>query len=444
MAPLSVLIVSHAHPHLSLGGAEVASHNLHRGLNALPDVTSHFIARVGAPLPRHEASALMSHGTGEGEILYHAESYDHFMLSNSATEEIRRDFLRYVHAVAPDVVHFHHVIGLGLETIYAVREALPETRIVMTFHEFLSLCHHHGQMVKKSNNALCSHSSPLDCHGCFPEVPPAKFLRRERFIRAMLELCDHYIAPSRFLAERYIDWGLPRKKVSVLENGLAIEAAAPPRVLPPGGRRGRFAFFGQMIEFKGVDLLLEAASRVPKDIWSDDAAVMIFGGHLERTTPEYRARLEKMLEVAEGRARLYGPYRNTDMARLMQSVDWVVVPSIWWENSPVVIQEAFFHGRPVITTNIGGMAEKATDGVDGLHFRARSAEDLADRMAEALTDATLWQRLRAGIRPPLTHRACAEDHLALYRRLLDRPEMPGLAAVTIVEKERRVPWPASS
>ena len=87
----------------------------------------------------------------------------------------------------------------------------------------------------------------------------------------------------------------------------------------------------------------------------------------------------------------------------MQSVDWVVVPSTWWENSPVVIQEAFFHGRPVIAANIGGMAEKVHDGVDGLHFRARSAEDLADRLIETLTDETLWETLRGGITPPLTH-----------------------------------------
>jgi glycosyltransferase involved in cell wall biosynthesis len=442
--PLKVLVVSHAHPGLSLGGAEVASHNLHRGLNTLPGVSSHFIARAGAPLPRHEASALMSHAAGEGEILYHAESYDHFMLSNSETDEIRRDFLRYVRVVEPDVVHFHHVIGLGLETIYAVREALPQARIVMTFHEFLSLCHHHGQMVKRSGGALCSRSTPVDCHGCFPEISPARFLRRERFIRAMLELCDHYVSPSRFLAERYIEWGLPRARVSVVENGLAIDTAAPPRALPPGGRRGRFAFFGQMIEFKGVDVLLEAAARVPEAVWGEDAAVMIFGGHLERTTPEYRARLEKLLEVAGRRARLYGPYRNADMPRLMQSVDWVVVPSTWWENSPVVIQEAFFHRRPVITANIGGMAEKVTDGVDGMHFRARSAEDLADRMIEALADPSRFDRLSAGIRAPQTHHAAAAEHLALYRRLMEASPAAGPATKPSIQEDRRVPWPASS
>src|SRR5690606_30056827 len=120
------------------------------------------------------------------------------------------------------------------------------------------------------------------------------------------------------------------------------------------------------------------------------------------------------------RARFYGAYQNTEMPRLMQSADWVVVPSIWWENSPVVIQEAFFHGRPVITSNIGGMAEKVQDGVDGLHFRVGSAEDLADRLVQALTEPRLWERLRGGITAPLGHRDCALQHLQLYHEILDR------------------------
>ena len=64
----------------------------------------------------------------------------------------------------------------------------------------------------------------------------------------------------------------------------------------------------------------------------------------------------------------------------MATVDWIVMPSIWWENSPVVIQEASCIGRPPIVSDIGGMAEKVRDGVDGLHFRAGSPEDLADRL----------------------------------------------------------------
>jgi glycosyltransferase involved in cell wall biosynthesis len=117
----------------------------------------------------------------------------------------------------------------------------------------------------------------------------------------------------------------------------------------------------------------------------------------------------------------------------MRQVDWVVIPSIWWENSPLVIQEAFLHGRPLIASDIGGMKEKVRDGIDGLHFRVGSAEDLADKLATVLTDPKLWKRLRAGAPAPIGHEEAAERHLALYERLLRNREKPGIASVAAAE-----------
>jgi len=78
-------------------------------------------------------------------------------------------------------------------------------------------------------------------------------------------------------------------------------------------------------------------------------------------------------------------------------VDWVVVPSVWWENSPLVIQEAFQQGRPVICSDIGGMAEKVTDGINGLHFTTGDAMSLADTLKRATTTPGLWEALREKI-----------------------------------------------
>jgi len=118
------------------------------------------------------------------------------------------------------------------------------------------------------------------------------------------------------------------------------------------------------------------------------------------------------------RVRFFGSYKSAELPRLMRDIDWVVVPSTWWENSPVVIQEAFLHGRPLITSDIGGMAEKVRHNVNGLHFRAGSAESLVDRMVEALRNREVWDRLRARIPQPISHIAAAEQHLALYRELM--------------------------
>jgi glycosyltransferase involved in cell wall biosynthesis len=71
----------------------------------------------------------------------------------------------------------------------------------------------------------------------------------------------------------------------------------------------------------------------------------------------------------------------------------------------------------MICSNIGGMAEKIVDGVNGLHFRVGSSQDLVDRMTEALTTPKLWHDLRAGIGQPITYEECARLHLDLYQDL---------------------------
>jgi glycosyltransferase involved in cell wall biosynthesis len=428
---LRVLVVSHAHPAVSLGGAEIASHNLHCGLNALPNVKSVYLARVGHPVPRHAASALMSHRLADDEVLFHTDDYDHFFLSTRDTQAIRRDLLRFARDFKPHVVHFHHVLGIGLEALYALRETFPHAAILVTFHEYLSICHHHGQMVKRPSGQLCETASPIACHGCFPDIPVSRFLKRETFARGMLSLADAFVSPSRFLAERYVKWGIEEEKFCVIENGIAVEAAVPARELQGRNRRrNRFAYFGQMTPFKGVDVLIDAVSRIPKEIWGEDSCLMIFGGNLERQPIEFQERMKHLIADAGHRVRFYGAYQNADMPRLMRSVDWIVLPSIWWENSPVVIQEALLHGRPMICSDIGGMAEKVRDGRDGLHFRGGSGQDLADRMVEVLSDAPIWDRLRATMRRPTDHISCAREHVDLYRRLLRQKHDAAMAERT--------------
>lgn len=413
-----VLVLSHGHPSFSIGGAEVASYNLFRGLDALPGVESHYLARCGPPITPHRDTPFLSLRQKERETLFFANDFDYFRLSNRDVQVLDGPFARYLQDVKPDLVHFHHMLGFGLEAIHAVKKVLPQVPVVFTLHEYLSICNHHGQMVKTKRQQLCNRASPADCSGCFPEISPAQFMRRELFIKAFFDQVDAFVSPSNFLIDRYVEWGLPQKKFRMIENGLEIEALAPARPLPRrGGRRNRFAYFGQLNEFKGARVLLDAVTRIPQDVWGDDSVVNIFGGNLELQPEAFQVEFKRLLNQAGRRVRFHGPYRSPELPTLMREIDWVVMPSTWWENSPLVIQEAFAHGRPLITSDIGGMAEKVRHDVDGLHFRAGSAESLVDRLVDAIRSPDLWERLRSNAPRPLSCHDMAVQHWDLYQQL---------------------------
>jgi glycosyltransferase involved in cell wall biosynthesis len=181
--------------------------------------------------------------------------------------------------------------------------------------------------------------------------------------------------------------------------------------------RNRFAFFGQFTPFKGADLLLEAMKVLGDEF---DGHLWIRGANLEVQSQEFQDRFRPLLEETSETVTVGGSYNRAQIARLMAQIDWVVVPSIWWENSPLVIQEAFQHGRPVICSDIGGMAEKVANGVNGLHFRRGDAEHLGEVIERAATTPGLWEHLRAGI--PAVHGM--DDHVAnmtgVYRELLEQ------------------------
>jgi glycosyltransferase involved in cell wall biosynthesis len=115
-------------------------------------------------------------------------------------------------------------------------------------------------------------------------------------------------------------------------------------------------------------------------------------------------------------ARLKGSYLPADQAALMAEVDWVVVPSVWWENAPLVVLEAFRHRRPVICGNVGGMAEMVRNGVDGMHAPVNDPAGLAQALRTAIETEGLWEKLVAGIQPPAGMAEIAALHMQHYQR----------------------------
>jgi glycosyltransferase involved in cell wall biosynthesis len=173
-----------------------------------------------------------------------------------------------------------------------------------------------------------------------------------------------------------------------------------------------FGFFGQINPFKGVDTILRAAEAISRmNGFSDQVRIRIHGNVIGQPA-KFVDRLMKLVETLPCLS-YSGPYDHTDVFRLMSACDYVVVPSVWWENSPMVIQEAYSAGRPVICTGIGGMAEKVIDGVTGLHFRVNEHLDLVAAIQHA-ADEKVLARLQAGIPRVMDSKAMAVKYLRAF------------------------------
>jgi glycosyltransferase involved in cell wall biosynthesis len=312
----------------------------------------------------------------------------------------------------PEVVHFTHYIVLGVEALLHVRRTLPEARIIVTLHEYLAICNHFGQMVTARDYALCHEASPIRCTGCFPDREPSDFYLRDRYIKRFFELVDHFIAPSKFLAARYIAWGLPAEKVSVIENILPRSRA--PVWGQAKGARGplRVGYFGQISFLKGIDVLFDAAA-ILEEVEEAEVSIEVHGDYRSQP-PEFQARyLDRVGKVGRNVA-VRGPYEPEQVDQLMREVDLVVIPSIWWENSPLVIEEALRNGRPIVCSNIGGMAEKVRDGRDGFHFPVGSAMALASLLRRIADDRDVLTEISVLLREPSDPDTVAAEHRALY------------------------------
>jgi len=226
---------------------------------------------------------------------------------------------------------------------------------------------------------------------------------RKRCIQSHRALVDLFLAPSRFLMERYLDWGIPADRIRFEDYG-RVPVSKP---APVGARkkRNRLAFFGQLSHYKGINVLLGAMRLLADE--KVDVHLSIHGANIELHPQDFQDEFRSLLDACGESVTFAGEYDHDELSALMEGIDWVVVPSIWWENSPLVIQEAFLHRRPVICSDIGGMAEKVADGTDGLHFRAGDPESLAEVIERAVESQDLWQKLRSCI--PDVH--SMDDHL---------------------------------
>jgi glycosyltransferase involved in cell wall biosynthesis len=402
-----IAIVAHTHPSITKGGAEIAAYSLYEGLRAL-GVDAIFIAAC----PAQDRNRLLLASDREYVLLTDPLRYDHFYQISSG--EVWRQLKAILLARRVRLVNFHHYLNLGVNSLRALaaETAIP---FAVTLHEFLAICNHHGQMVTRPARRLCQQATNVACATCFPEHTRQQFRLRRDLIHSALLPAAGYISPSHFLADRMVGWGLKREKFVVIENGLRVVPKRADRVRAEGSL-WNFGYFGQITPFKGVDTLLDTIDLLAKQPGIEGKIRIKVHGNMVGQEAAFLERFNTAFST--NRFTLYsGAYDNADVHTLMSACDYVLVPSTWWENSPVVIQEAYAAGRPVICTGIGGMAEKVPNRRSGLHFRLNDGADLARVMSEA-ADEVLYKALCSGIGTVADQMGMARNYLAAFAQLV--------------------------
>jgi len=243
---------------------------------------------------------------------------------------------------------------------------------------------------------------------------------RLRHVRSILEGVDRFLAPSRTLCDHFVAFGIPPERISIAEQGIEHAPFRDLRRTP--GDRLRVGFIGSLVVSKAPHLLLEAVAGLPEG----SCEVHVYGAYAPYHGDDgYREPLARLLSRAF--VTHSGVVPHQAVAAALAAIDVLVVPSVWIENAPFVIREAFLAGVPVVASDLGGMAEMVTHETDGLLFPAGHVGALRRALRRLCEEPALLRRLQQGIRPvksmeqdALETRARYEE-LAIRRRAAARP-----------------------
>jgi GT2 family glycosyltransferase/glycosyltransferase involved in cell wall biosynthesis len=466
---MRILLIVHGLPPAQSGGTETYTFALARALATQPDVEVGILCREGnTSLPELHVRQEDRQGI---RVWFVNNTYQ----ACSTFEETYRNprlcqtVLPDIDTFDPDLVHVHHLTGLSTELMSALHAR--QIPIVMTLHDYWPLCHR-GQLLNIRGEQCDRYRSDGSggCEACISAgvlAPPAAWalaralrasatpLRRlpafvnralrlpsnataalaaarAQHMREMLGCAAVLLAPSSTLRTRYLAFGIDDARLIPWELGIT------PVARPPMARDQRpgplsVLFLGSMMESKAPGLILDAVGRLPPG----SITVEFLGNPASyHGDDSYTSALSARLGHAA--VRRFGPAPHDRIAAAFTRADVVIVPSVWIENSPLVIKEAFAHGVPVITARLGGMAELVQDGVNGLLFTPGDAASLAEALERLLNQPALLQTLRSRTSSPPTIQQDVARLQSLYRiHARPRPSTKGTRLAPLLLSTQR-------
>ncbi len=443
---MRILQVVHGFPPAANGGTEAYVRDLSLALASAGDQVAVFTRHADfnardLSVKRSVDDRIEVHSLNN---TFHSCSSFEASYAHPRIEEIAGDFLDQWQ---PEVVHVQHLtcLSTGIPR-QAARRGIP---VVMTLNDYWLMCHR-GQLVDmdghrcggpggegcrrclpaaalasraafQSGRALQTLSIPglssiINAAGCVwtaatpaDRVQTATITRLQHMKAAVADVAV-LLAPSDTIASTFASSGFVAERIVRCNQG--IDVGPFERIGRQSASTLRIGFAGGLLPTKGLDVLLDAIERLPAHSVSLDVFGGTAGYHGDR---HFADRMR--IRLGHAAIRRFGPVAHERMPEALADVDVIVVPSIWIENAPFIIREAFAAGVPVVASDLGGMAEMVRHGVDGLLFPVGDATALTATLRRLLDEPTLLGSLRSGIVKPMTIEADARWLRRLYQQV---------------------------
>ena len=316
-----------------------------------------------------------------------------------------RRFRAILRQAPPDIVHTHLIDGFSA-TIWR-RARASGVPVIHTAHDYLLLCPRAFLLTRDWE--VCRRPG-LGCR-----------LYRQWHLRTARDV-DLFVSPSQFLLDYHRASGLTPRRGAVVRNGIPLPSvAASPR---EAQRSPRLLLLTRLTIEKGVRLVVQAVERLPKAL--DFELVVAGRGPLEN---EIRA-----ASARDPRIRFVGYVTGEAKRSLLASGEYLLLPSLWYENAPVALIEAAAYGLGVIASRIGGIPEFVREGHTGLLFEPGDVVGLTETLRGLISGERRLTHLHAEAQALVAEHSVermVDSYLEHYASLLESPArelQPALAA----------------
>jgi glycosyltransferase involved in cell wall biosynthesis len=395
----------HGFPPEYMAGSEVYSLHLAKELNKNHEVI--VFHRIENPF-LEEYQVTESNFEGLKKFMVNIPYLPHYFEGRYINQKVEVIYEELLMELKPDIVHFGHLNYLSTNLVKITKSLnLP---VIFTLHDFWLYCPR-GQLINRRDESLCYDIDYNKCVDCLDEYLALEKdainkikQRREHIQKQVISHVDCFISPSKFLQNKMIELGVPKEKTCYLDYGFNFEFLKGFK--KKKSETIRFGYIGRIIPTKGIQLLIQAFNKIK----NNNSELRIYG------STSHLSYLEEM--ATNPNIHFLGGYDNWKIADVLAEIDVLIVPSIWFENSPLVIHEAAMAKIPIITTDLGGMAEYVKDNINGLLFKRNDVNDLVSKIKQFIDNPNLIEKLSKNP----THVVPIEEHsekvIEIYQQFL--------------------------